>query len=220
MSRGCAGPARPRGAGRWAAASPIAALRHIRACHRGNNRIIVAAIVLASGLAGAANVGAETLSEQLIKECAVDRGIDPVLMYAVSLVESAKSAGGGNVGPWPWTVRSPEGGRRFNSRDETEAYLAEALERFAPAEIDVGAYQINVHWHGDKFNSAAAMLDPRQNCRAAAQILSTALSSAPDDPVLGVGRYHHWRNEARARRYGQRVLAIAENIRQLKSRAR
>jgi hypothetical protein len=153
------------------------------------------------------------LTEALIVECARSRNLDPVLLYAVSLMESAIGQKPGFVGPWPWSIRTPEGGKRFPSRQAASAYLMAALERFDPKRIDVGAYQVNVGWHRQRFDAIDDMLDPRLNCEAAADILREALVSAPDDPELGVGRYHHWKDEKRARRYGKRVLLIADRVR-------
>ncbi|MEG6623896.1 hypothetical protein V2B08_31720, partial [Pseudomonas aeruginosa] len=43
----------------------------------------------------------------------------------------------------------------------------------------------------------------------------TICNSAPNDLELGVGRYHAWEDEIRARNYGSRVLAIYRNLRDL-----
>ena len=162
-------------------------------------------------------VGAE-LSEQLIEECASTRRIDPFLMYAVSLVESARGYRKGYVRPWPWTLRTPDGPMRFDTREQAQEYLAEAIARFKPYQIDVGAFQVNVHWHGKRFEEPAQMLDPVVNCEVAAEILAEAMASAPKDPVIGVGRYHTWADEPRARRYGERVIRIAANVRRIAMR--
>ncbi|BBV43541.1 hypothetical protein STW0522CIT26_P11740 (plasmid) [Citrobacter portucalensis] len=48
-----------------------------------------------------------------------------------------------------------------------------------------------------------------------AEVLSEAIQSSPNDLELGVGRYHAWEDEIRARNYGSRVLAIYRNLRDL-----
>jgi len=44
-------------------------------------------------------------------------------------------------------------------------------------------------------------------------ILAETLASAPGDLALGIGRYHHWKDEHRARSYGQRVISIWQKVR-------
>ncbi|AIJ10630.1 transglycosylase SLT domain protein (plasmid) [Edwardsiella anguillarum ET080813] len=46
-------------------------------------------------------------------------------------------------------------------------------------------------------------------------MLSEAIKSSPSDLELGIGRYHSWNDEARARNYGSRILAIYRNLRDL-----
>lgn len=157
----------------------------------------------------------QTLDVQTIEKCAKTAGIDPVLFYAVGLAESGKSHAKGAVGPWPWTILSPDGPQYFPSRAKAEGYLNDAVVRFKPHKIDVGAFQVNMFWHGERFVSYAEMLDPVRNCTIAASVLKEAMNSAPGDLTLGVGRYHHWRSSARARAYGSRVLAMAQAIRAL-----
>ncbi|MFS9859340.1 lytic transglycosylase domain-containing protein, partial [Salmonella enterica] len=53
------------------------------------------------------------------------------------------------------------------------------------------------------------------NVMVGAEVLSEAIQSSPNDLELGVGRYHAWEDEIRARNYGSRVLAIYRNLRDL-----
>lgn len=137
--------------------------------------------------------------------------LDPYLLYSVALAESAVPRGGATTSPWPWVIRSPAGAIYVNSRYEAERRLKREIVKWDAANIDVGLMQISSGWHRDRVREISELLDPETNLRIAAEILSEALRSAPDDMVLGIGRYHSW-DPSRARWYGQRVLSIYRNL--------
>lgn len=144
-------------------------------------------------------------------EAADEHGLEPGLLYALTLVESRHRVGPKRVAPWPWTVHTPDGGRWFDSREEARAALADMLERWPAKRIDVGAAQINVGWHADAIDDPLRLLDLEYNLDVAADILARAVEST-SDPVLGVGRYHAWVDRARARRYGREVWSMYRDI--------
>jgi soluble lytic murein transglycosylase-like protein len=158
----------------------------------------------------ASSVAALDLSGTLFDKAGKAVGLDPLLVYAVALAESASGRGQGNISPWPWTLRAP--GRPFYAQGQAEAQkkLAALQVQYGEA-IDVGIMQINLHWHGHRVNDPAELLDPETNLLVGASVLATAIRSAPDDLALGIGRYHSWQ-EKRARDYGKRVLAIVHNL--------
>jgi len=131
-------------------------------------------------------------------------GIDPALLYSLALVESRRHMGAGQIAPWPWVIRTPTGGYWFNSRASAERGLAAVLAKWPAKRVDVGAAQVNVGWHRDRFGKPSQLLDLEYNLNVAAGILAEAIHSTADT-VVGVGRYHHWASAPRARRYGQRV---------------
>ena len=143
---------------------------------------------------------------------AKEMGIDPLLFYSVALAESARSVGDGNISPWPWALRA---NRSYypESREAAEPILARLLAEHKS--VDIGWTQINSRWNGHRVNSLADLLDPETSLRIGATILREAIDSSPGDLELGVGRYHNWDDEARARNYGARVLAIRRNLVQL-----
>lgn len=144
--------------------------------------------------------------------------LDPYILYAVALVESAKNGNDkhhGNtntVTPWPWALN--KSGQAFIPESEQEAH---ALLKKSIAEghrsIDVGLMQINLHWHGNKVNAPEQLLNPVTNLQIGAGLLAEAIQSSPDNLVLGIGRYHSWQNIHAAEQYGRRVLAVADQIR-------
>jgi hypothetical protein len=139
-------------------------------------------------------------------------GLDPLLLFAVALQESQRARDKGFASPWPWVTRSPEGPRFYSSREAAVADLERLMNKYRPIAIDVGLMQVNLRWHGHHV-SATELLDGRRNLEIAADILAEAVRSAPGDPELGVGRYHQWRDEGVARRYGSRVLALFQRLR-------
>jgi hypothetical protein len=79
--------------------------------------------------------------------------------------------------------------------------------------IDVGLMQINLHWHGHRVGKPEQLLNPVTNLQIGALVLAEAIQSAPNDLVLGIGRYYSWQNTEAAVSYGRRVLAVANQIR-------
>jgi soluble lytic murein transglycosylase-like protein len=147
-------------------------------------------------------------------QIATERGLDPYILYAVALVESAR-INDRLAAPWPWALNRQ--GRPIipSSRLEARGILNEALSKGIRS-IDVGLMQVNVRWNGHRVHRPDDLLDPETNIRVGADVLTEAMDSAPGDLALGIGRYHTgWRNDADAYRYGQRVLAIAQQIRWL-----
>lgn len=143
---------------------------------------------------------------------ASDTGVDPVLLYSVALAESASDRELNMTSPWPYAIRSSGKATYASSKEEAIELLEDALVGSERYEIDVGLMQINLHWHSHRVTSPAELLDPITNLRVGSHILAESLRSAPNDLVLGIGRYHTWKDEKRARWYGHRVLSIYNNI--------
>lgn len=147
-------------------------------------------------------------------QIAMERGLDPYILYAVALVESAQ-INARLAAPWPWALNRQ--GRPIipSSRLEARGILNDALNKGIRS-IDVGLMQVNVRWNGHRVHRPDDLLDPETNIRVGADVLTEAIDSAPGDLALGIGRYHTgWRNDTDAYRYGRRVLAIAQQIRWL-----
>ena len=132
-------------------------------------------------------------------------GLDPLALYAVALQETRRANETTGYAPWPWTIRSPEGPRFFSDREAAAAKLDRLQARYR--NIDVGLMQVNLHWHDNRVPGPDHLLDARTNLALAADILAQVIRAAPGAPELGIGRYHHWRDERLARRYGRKVLA-------------
>lgn len=137
-------------------------------------------------------------------EVAAQAGVDPGLLYALALSESSRRLGKRGHSPWPWVIRTPRGGYWFDSRDAARRGLGAVLAQWPARRVDVGAAQINVGWHRHRFSDPAKLLDLRYNLHTAARILADSVASTRD-PILGLGRYHHWRDHERSRTYARRV---------------
>jgi hypothetical protein len=149
-----------------------------------------------------------TLWERIAK----GRQLDPYLLYAVAIAESPVQRGNTRVSPWPWTIRTPKESIYARTREEVEARLRLELGRWGEGvNFDVCLMQISTSWHSWRVRSPVDLLEPEVCLRVAAEVLSDALLSSPNDPVLGVGRYHSW-HPARARWYGERVLEIYRQL--------
>lgn len=137
--------------------------------------------------------------------------LDPVLLYAVSLIESS-SAGGKGVGPHPYAIRSPSTAYYPESFTEASTLLPTLIEEHPS--VDIGIMQINWRWHYDKVSHPNELLDPTTNIFVGARILRDSINSKPGNLVMGIGTYHS-PTPIRAENYGQRVLAVYNNLKKL-----
>ena len=152
-----------------------------------------------------------SLAGTLWAEIGRDYGIDPVLMYAIALVESGRGSAAGFYRPWPFAIGTREGGYFPPTRGEAEARL-ESLGDLTW--VDIGLMQVNYGVHSHRIEQAVSLLEPRTNIVTGGAILREALDSAPEDLELAVGRYHSWRQQ-RSRYYGRVVLDVYANLQRL-----
>lgn len=150
------------------------------------------------------------LSHTTWSQIARKHGLSPYLLYAVALVESSRG-NGLLVAPWPWAINHA-GHSTYHLNRASALHEISTLQAKGQHSMDIGLMQINLRWQGQRVNHVHQLLDPKTNVEIGAQILSEALSTAPGDPILGVGRYHAWNNKAEAYRYGRRVWDIAHRL--------
>ena len=155
--------------------------------------------------------GASFLHGTIWEVAGREQGVDPVLLYSVTLRESARQVSGNRIKPWPYAL----GVNGYNlslypqSRQEAENILSYLISQ-GITNVDIGLGQVNLHYHAHRVSHWSELLDPQTNLRVAAAILKEALDSSPD-PVLGVGHYHSWTGW-RAAAYGRRVLALYQRL--------
>lgn len=138
--------------------------------------------------------------------------LDPYVLYAVALIESAKGSTKNQVTPWPWALNKSGKSIIPASQQEARIILNNTLAE-GSRNIDVGLMQINVHWQGHRVDKPEQLLNPVTNLQIGALVLAEAIQSVPNDLVLGIGRYHSWQNVSAAVAYGRKVLAVADQIR-------
>lgn len=191
-----------------------AVIKRIHRSARVKSVTLLKIIALAMLLKASSNAWSFTLYGTWFAKAEQRYGVPAALLYSVALVESAKEQRSGWVSPWPWTLRGPQAPYYAPSKKDALAALLRYEQRYGQA-IDVGLMQINLRWHHHRVTSASDLLEPETNIMLGAQLLAIAMRSSPQDIVLGIGRYHHWADEAKARRYGQRVLAVFNEINKL-----
>ena len=91
------------------------------------------------------------------------------VMLAITRVETGR-ANLGILQPWPWAVNHAGQSHWFDSHSEAVAFVEDAVMA-GQSNIDIGCFQLNMHWHGAEFASIAAMFDPVQNADYAARFL-------------------------------------------------
>ena len=138
--------------------------------------------------------------------------LDPYILYAVALIESAKGSTQNQVTPWPWAINKSGKSIIPASQQEARTILNKTLAE-GSRNIDVGLMQINLHWQGHRVDKPEQLLNPVTNLQIGALVLAEAIQSVPNDLVLGIGRYHSWQNVNAAIAYGRKVLAVADQIR-------
>ncbi|QBB14542.1 transglycosylase SLT domain-containing protein [Edwardsiella piscicida] len=154
------------------------------------------------------------LQGTIFDKAAKKYGIDPLIIYSVSLAESASGRGNDSISPWPWTLRVPDAPYYEKSEEKAKERLVELIRLYG-GRIDVGFMQVNLRWNGHRVSSPTDLLNPETNVMIGSEVLSEAIKSSPSDLEFGIGRYHSWNDEARARNYGSRILAIYRNLRDL-----
>lgn len=152
------------------------------------------------------------LRNTLWGQVAEKHGIDPYILYAVALTESRKNDGQNHVIPSPWAINNAGNAFISGSQQEAEALLYQLMDQ-GKRNIDIGIMQVNLRWHGHRVAKPEQLLVPSTNLEIGASVLSEAIQSVPGNLAHGIGRYYSWKNELAAIQYGQKVIALANQIR-------
>lgn len=145
----------------------------------------------------------DAICDTVAIEAAQETGVPLAILRAITRVETM-TVRDGISGPWPWTINHAGHGEWF---DTPQAALLRIEGLIGEGEsLDIGCFQINTHWHGDAFASAAQMLDPAENARYAAEFL-TELYAEAGDWKAAVAAYHS-RDTDRGEGYAGRVAKV------------
>lgn len=116
-------------------------------------------------------------------------GLPPGLLLAIGHVESGRwDPMRGRVVAWPWSIDVDGIGQSFDSETAAIAATQQKLANNAHR-IDVGCFQIDLHYHPDAFASLQQAFDPQNNARYAAQFLAD-LQLRLGDWQAAVAAYH------------------------------
>ena len=117
------------------------------------------------------------------------------MLSAIGMVES---------GRWPWTANIDGSAETYQSKAEAVAALTR-IRAPQPSDVDVGCFQISLHYHPSAFATMEDALDPAANARYAARFL-LELRDRYGDWDQAVGAYHSATGALRGD-YQQRVMA-------------
>ena len=151
-----------------------------------------------------ASQGVANLCDSAATKAAKASGVPVRVLMAIARVESGRSVGG-VLSPWPWAVNQAGAGSYFETVTEAMNHVSAAMAQ-GQANIDVGCFQINVHWHGAEFRSLQEMFDPEENALYAARFL-LQLFDEFGSWEGAVGAYHSRHSDA-ASGYLAKVAAV------------
>lgn len=114
------------------------------------------------------------------------------LMLAITRVETGRNQSG-VMAPWPWAVNYGGQGAFYPTAAAAEDQVAQAMAE-GRSNIDIGCFQINLHWHGAAFNSITHMFEPNENADYAARFLQE-LKARHGSWEAAAGAYHSNRPE-------------------------
>jgi len=142
--------------------------------------------------------------QQIAKTCQV-----PVKIYYAMLTQESGLSTQHGFKPWPWTLNIAGKSKRYKTRKAAYQALKQAIDRGVKL-IDIGAGQVNWHYHKRKLGSLWQSLEPYHNLKVSAQILRAEFErSGKKNWWVAVGRYHSPGQKpkqiARAKDYERRV---------------
>lgn len=150
---------------------------------------------------GAAQPSGSKACEEAIMKAETRYGLPPFILQAIAITESGQ---GGKPSPWAMNIKGKS--HYAQGRAEVEAIVA---HHGARASIDIGCNQINLRWHGSKFDDWRQLLDPEINADYAARYLRE-LRQETGSWGKAVAAYHsrtNWRGAGYActvsRNYGR-----------------
>ena len=135
-------------------------------------------------------------------------GVPDQLLYAIALQESKLTLGNNTIRPWPWpwtlnVKGSPQ--RLLNSKDTLNAI--KQAKASGITNIDVGLMQVNLQYHGQRFESLSDAVNPYNNIWVGASIPKEEYQRCHNDWWCAVGHYHS-PTPKRAEHYRRSVRTI------------
>lgn len=173
---------------------------------RSTARALIAVVCMLSETPVTAAPDASALCNDAARIAAAETGVPLSILSAIMLAETGRGRPGvKGLLPWPWTLHADGEGMWLDTRVAARARL-ERLRATGRTNIDIGCFQINLHWHGAAYPDPAVLLDPLTNARHAARFLAD-LHDRSGDWRVAAGRYHS-HNAERAESYVQNLEQI------------
>lgn len=152
----------------------------------------IGSILLATGFlcapwSGLASDHTADLCDDAAVIAAERTGVPVDILRAIARVETGQLRNGIRA-PWPWTINVAGRGQWFSSPEEAIRSVGDALKT-GETRIDVGCFQVNIHWHANAFRSVEDMIDPVRNAEYAAGFLRLLFQDAQSWPAA-IGAYH------------------------------
>lgn len=177
-------------------------------------KLMLATLVASSLVAHAhAELSTSFLKGSVYETVGLTENVDPLLLYSISLVESAKASKQKNISlvtPHKFVIRTPDGPVYPTTFRNAKKWLSYCIRKYDKKQLDVGLMQIN-GIHFSKIKDPSELLNPEINVKVASRILKNAMDSAPYNKSVGIGRYHSY-TAWRAKAYGERVIAVYRNL--------
>ena len=152
------------------------------------------------------------------QKIATENKVPSAVLYAVALAESGQRLRTGKFKPWPWTLNVAGVPRRYPTRKAAWKGLTYFLRQGIKS-IDVGLMQVNWRYHHRKLGTPWQALEPFNNTRTGARILSEEYKKT-GVWQKAIGRYHSPGQKPvqkkRAERYAKRVMKHIKRIKNKK----
>jgi hypothetical protein len=159
-------------------------------------------------LASMSEASVNDICDRAARKAAKNSGVPVNVLLAITRTETGR-ADDGQLAPWPWTVNMEGVGKWFDNRQDALRYVQQHFQRGARS-FDLGCFQINYKWHGDKFRSINEMFDPNENAAYAARFLKDLFDES-GDWTEAAGAYHS-RTETLSQNYARRFSRIRESL--------
>ena len=174
---------------------------------------IIAILIVLAVLASTGRVQAEPDAARPITDCRSAAAVfersaqlPAGLLLAIGQVESSRADPlTGRADPWPWTTNLAGEGHFFGSAQEAVAWTA-AQQAAGSQSIDVGCFQVNLHYHPNAFASLTDAFDPAANAQYAAAYLNRLYEQTGYWPSA-IALYHS-ADPFEGQRYSSRVMEV------------
>jgi hypothetical protein len=150
------------------------------------------------------------LCEEAIRTAEIEHRLPEGLLMAIALKETGRWDKHVRASyAWPWTVTNGGPGKYLPTIASAMRHVHD-LQARGESNIDVGCMQVNLHYHGDAFDSLEDAFDPRSNANYAARFLAD-LRRRHGSWKDAVEHYHSG-DEDRGRQYREAVYELRDRV--------